>query len=114
MSWESKQGCCKVRMAACGGEQKGKKGFFGDTPIPGQGLAALDNPTKLSIFPTLQQPCEESRAFQSCLQLFRSGRTPPKKNDGSGVASACGLRPHALATPLPSRNGGWGGALEWK
>jgi len=33
-----------LSLAACGGEQKKKKRFFGDTPNPGKGLAALCNP----------------------------------------------------------------------
>jgi len=36
-------------LAACGGEQKEKKKFFGDTPNPGKGLAALCNPTEKSL-----------------------------------------------------------------
>jgi hypothetical protein len=33
-----------LSLAAAGGEQKKKKRFFGDTPNPGKGLAALCNP----------------------------------------------------------------------
>src|SRR5438874_13226433 len=43
------------------------------------------------------------RAFQFSLNGSAVATPHSAQSEGSGVARACGLRPHARATPLPSQ-----------